>query len=73
MWGGHDIGRGPEEWDEILGRAMVLFASMGENEGQIAPLFKSLKFLISKAILANPEGAAATTGEEVCEESKFRV
>ena len=72
MWGGHDIGRGPEEWDKILGRAMVLFAAMGENERE-TPLFKSLKFLISKAILANPEGAAATTGEEVCEESKFRV
>ena len=56
---GHDIGRGPQEWEKILGRAMISFASLKDDDTD-SKLFKSLKFLISRAILANPKGAAAT-------------
>ena len=56
---GHDVGRSLAEWDQILGRAMVSFASLSD-EDKDTPLFKSLRFLMSRAILANPSGAAAT-------------
>jgi len=54
----HDVGRDIAEWDRILVKAMMMYSFLKEEESP-SPLFKSLRYLISKAILANPEGAAA--------------
>ena len=54
----HDVGREIAEWDRILVKAMMMFSFLKEEESP-SPLFKSLRYLISRAILANPEGAAA--------------
>jgi hypothetical protein len=49
---------------------MLAFSALQEDESTTA-LFKSLRYLISKAILANPEGAAAAA-VVFCEEEKER-
>jgi hypothetical protein len=54
----HDLGRESQEWDQILFKSMVAFSKLTDDE-YATPLFKSLRHLISKAVLANPEGAAA--------------
>ena len=49
---------------------MLAFSALKEEEN-MTPLFKSLRHLISKSILANPEGAAAAA-VVFCEKEKER-
>ena len=66
----HDVGREIAEWDRILAKAMKMFSFLKEEESP-SPLFKSLRYLISKAILANPDSAAAAA-VVFCETDKGR-
>ena len=66
----HDVGREKAEWDRILVKAMKMFSFLKEEESP-SPLFKSLRYLISRAILANPDSAAAAA-VVFCETDKGR-
>ena len=65
----YDIGRASEEWQNVLGDAIVALARIKEKDAA-TPLSKSLNFLIGKGVHAYPDSAAAAA-LHFCKQQSF--